>query len=283
MKMLLIEGYQPLASYRNPYTYFFAQTYPLPPPSTIRGMLGRATGDYYSMFDEVEVAVLGRSRGRGWEYTSMIKLLSAVPTEGDILVEIDLGEGKKDLGFLFNKEKRARRTPVKREFLYGLDLLILLKGRDDIIEELKKALEAPKHVLYLGRAEDVLFIKEVREYTYAGTLSKYDENRGDIHSPFQHLSFYVRRDQIIERYALNNPLPTYFIPVRVSFHPHAKDREMLIHLKPSQEVQFDTVYYASRPKDVYNRVRYMDANMIEVWMNKEYTPSVVGTVVLSWL
>ncbi|MEM5832075.1 MAG: CRISPR-associated protein Cas5, partial [Candidatus Aenigmatarchaeota archaeon] len=46
-RVLYIEIFQPFAQYRNPFTFYYAQTYPLPPKSTIIGMLQNAVGDWY--------------------------------------------------------------------------------------------------------------------------------------------------------------------------------------------------------------------------------------------
>ncbi|MGB9831021.1 MAG: CRISPR-associated protein Cas5, partial [Fervidicoccus fontis] len=44
---LFVEIFQPFAQYRNPFTFYYAQTYPLPPKSTILGMLQNAVEDWY--------------------------------------------------------------------------------------------------------------------------------------------------------------------------------------------------------------------------------------------
>jgi CRISPR-associated protein Cas5t len=46
-KTLFVEIFQPFAQYRNPFTFYYAQSYPLPPKSTIIGMLQNATDRYY--------------------------------------------------------------------------------------------------------------------------------------------------------------------------------------------------------------------------------------------
>ena len=46
-KIFLMEIFQPFAQYRNPFTFYYAQTYPLPPKSTIIGMLQNAQNDWY--------------------------------------------------------------------------------------------------------------------------------------------------------------------------------------------------------------------------------------------
>ena len=47
MQTLKVDLFLPFAQYRNPFTFFYAQTFPLPPKSTIVGMLQNLTGEYF--------------------------------------------------------------------------------------------------------------------------------------------------------------------------------------------------------------------------------------------
>ncbi len=226
-KILMVRAYQPQASYRNPYTFFFAQSYPLPPPSTIRGMLGRATGRYYYPFKEVKIGVMGKYGGKGWEYTQMIKLLRSYPVPGDILVDVDIGGGNKDIGFLFNKEKRVRRQPVYREVLYDVELLLVIGGPSNIVEEIGKALRRPRHSLYLGRSDDILIIEDVNVFKV-----KMERRSPDVYKILPYARQYLGDDwgmYIKRREGVAKPNSIqYYLPVRIIFMNEKSDKEMVI-------------------------------------------------------
>ncbi len=258
MKMLVVEAYQPQASYKNPYTYFFAQTFPLPPPSTIRGLLGRITGKYYHSFEDVKIAVAGKYGSRGWEYTQMLKVEEAMPVPGDIWIVTDTGGGKKDRGFLFNKEKRVRRTPVKRELLLDVHLYLFFKGEEKDMREVREAFERPKHSMYLGRADDILFVKDIKEYSYAG---EEDPEEGIITLPKEDLYMYVRFTEELK------DIPTYYIPERIEFNTDVSvtGRGVIALLRPAQKVHYTTVYYV----DAKTMNNVISSEALEVWKSGE--------------
>src|SRR3989338_7062233 len=73
-KTLFLELFQPFAQYRNPFTFYYGQTFPLPPKSTIIGMLQNACTMYYNeKFWYLKVSVHGGFESTFWNYKSLIK------------------------------------------------------------------------------------------------------------------------------------------------------------------------------------------------------------------
>jgi len=70
--ILFVEIFQPFAQYRNPFTFYYAQTYPLPPKSTIIGMLQNACNDWYGNNQEKDWEGLKVSIHGGFESISGI-------------------------------------------------------------------------------------------------------------------------------------------------------------------------------------------------------------------
>ena len=169
-EIILIELFQPFAQYRNPFTFYYAQTYPLPPKSTIIGMLQNAVGDWYGYkrwyknekgedknlwWDNLKVSIHGGFESVFWNYQQLIK--------GDVTLEklnnvITLWNQKLPL---YNNGIKSQRTPVYQQELFNGHLFIFLKGKKDLIDEIENALKNPQKILYLGRSEDVIFIKNI--------------------------------------------------------------------------------------------------------------------------
>lgn len=240
-RLLLICCIQPFAQYRNPFTFFYAQTFPLPPKSTIIGMLQNATNRYYDeSFWNLEISIHGGFESVFWSYSNLIK------------GEIYLKDGKllnKPKGKplpLYGGYKTSQRTPVIMQELYNGHLWIFIRDKNDFPywNELVQAIKNPNKVLSLGRTEDIIFIKEVHEG-----------------QEIQHSSKIIKKN-LWTRYPTylthkiplkNKKYPVYSVPVKVVF----KNNDMPI--KSKQEIdkttkrdsEFKTVVYAGIDSALY--------------------------------
>ncbi len=215
-RVLYIELFQPFAQYRNPFTFYYAQTYPLPPKSTIIGMLQNAVGEYYKEdLWSLQVSIHGGFESTFWNYQSLIK--------GEVSIS--------KIG-LVNKHKRnplgnswhpvyhynitAQRTPVYQQELFNGCIYIFLRGNKELLENINDALSKPKKTLYLGRSEDVVFIRRVE------FLDKSDYKPAKksiwLRYPMYIKRYIVRDGKRIEFPIKNQKYPVYSIPVTVKFY-----------------------------------------------------------------
>jgi len=236
-RTICIEVFQPFAQYRNPFTFYYAQTYPLPPKSTIIGMLQNATDMYYDLeFWKLKISVHGGFESVFWNYQQLIKGY----------VEIDrnfrvMNQGKP----LYNEGVKSQRTPVHQQELFNGHLYLFIRGAEKIIDEILCALENPKKILSLGRSEDVIFIRKIHadlETDNAKTARK---------SLWLTYPTYIRREircedgERREFPMKNQKYPVYSIPVYVLFlnggTPVRNKAE--ITKKTERKVSFETVVY----------------------------------------
>lgn len=203
-KILFIEIFQPFAQYRNPFTFYYAQTYLLPPKSTIIGMLQNAVGDWYG--DEcgienwwnLKVSVHGGFENGFWNYQSLIK--------GEITIDKNMRLINQNLP-LYGRGLTSQRTPVYQQELFNGHLYLFIRGEVNLIEKIKEALEKPKKVLSLGRSEDVIFIRNAKEI---GT-KKIIEVEGDIKLKYP---TYI----LLQGFPIKNQkYPVYSIPTKIIF------------------------------------------------------------------
>ncbi|MFH7882503.1 MAG: CRISPR-associated protein Cas5 [Candidatus Aenigmatarchaeota archaeon] len=179
MKALRIKLYQPVANYRPHYSMQVRHSYPLPPPSAVIGLihriLGMKSGNTYRDEGEtikgIDVAILGRYGGIGWDYqwllspqvkddrnilfTSSISPLKnikfkQVPGKIQLLIDVGLVLYIRIDFDLYEKETKEE---VKRKLNW--------QNENDALEGIKKAFLHPAEIPYLGRAEDLIIVKKV--------------------------------------------------------------------------------------------------------------------------
>jgi len=204
-KTLYIKIFQPFAQYRNPFTFYYAQTYPLPPKSTIIGMLQNANERYYDQeFWKLKVSVHGGFESVFWNYQQLIKGFPQLKRskDGDIyIVNQELP--------LYNEGFKSQRTPVHQQELFNGHLYIFIRGNKKLLNEIKDALDLPRKILYLGRSEDIIFIKRVEFVKENNIELKLAKKSLWLTYPtyIKHKNFPIK----------NKKYPIYSIPIKVLF------------------------------------------------------------------
>ena len=246
-KTLLIELFQPFAQYRNPFTFYYAQTYPLPPKSTVIGMLQNALNDWYGNergikeWWSLKVSVHGGFESIFWNYQQFIKgEISLVRVHGRPTLwnqwSTKREKGKVNQGPLYpTRDVTLKRTPspVLQQELFNGWLYILLRGKGKFLSEIKDALEKPRKILSLGRSEDVVFIRRVE------FIERKEKKAREIAIKYP---TYVRVPIEMLR---KKEYPTYSIPIRVVFKNNGKPvrHKAEISVKTFRDVDFKPVIY----------------------------------------
>jgi len=259
-KTLLLELFQPFAQYRNPFTFYYAQTYPLPPKSTIIGMLQNAVGDWYGKKEEYEIenekgekerrnrwwelkiSIHGGFESVYWNYQQLIKGELAFSEEG---IWINNPDTKKKNNWLplYSEGLTAQRTPIHQQELFNGHLYVFIRGDENLLEEIKKNLQNLKKILYLGRSEDVVFIRKVE---FIEPKEKDISVKGDIKLKFPtYISLKPKKEKGKEFPIKQQKFPVYSIPTKVLF----KNGDTFVKHKSEitknteREVDFATVIY----------------------------------------
>lgn len=205
-KILYINVFQPFAQYRNPFTFSYAQTFPLPPKSTIVGMLQNATGDYYNdNYNNLQISVHGVYQDIFWHYQHFIKGTPRLEVEGEKLV-LKGKDGKS----LYYTPTRSQRSPRKQQEIFNIRLHIFIKGNEEIINKINDALRKPRTNLYLGRSEDLIFIRK-------GPIYVEKINETEILDKKFNYGFYLYSKENDIKFAEELRLPTYYLPTQLKF------------------------------------------------------------------
>lgn len=174
MRCLKLKFYQEVASYIKPFAFKVGETYPLPPYSTVLGMLHRVLG-VTEYLEGLGLSIQGRYEDKFVDYRS---------------------------SYLYKKKDGIQKSPLNIHQLFGIELVIHVSGPEHILERLHSLIQEPKEFLSLGRKEDVVRIDRVswvdvteEDYEYDSKLLSYD-----LYVPLESLE----KDDIMGiRYRLN--------------------------------------------------------------------------------
>ena len=210
-RALELSLFLPYAVFRNPFTFIYTQTYPLPPPSTIVGMLQKSLNSF-DLYDrwkkhEIEVSIKGNYRSVFTHYVRKIK--GELYFDNSILNKVSRD---KEPETLINSD----RKPVFEQEIYSLELLIHIKTDHQLLEKFHEKLSKPQSIISVGRAENVAFyLKEPRIVDIKENVSAKD-------SYTLRYSTYAKPSQLLNKDA-KNYLPLSFIEVSYIYIAKGKD------------------------------------------------------------
>lgn len=149
MKALRLKLYQETACYKKPFAFKVAETYPLPPHSTVKGML-------HALLEAKElipmrISIQGRSDALLNDYQTHYFFKKANTNEFALILDgLEMERAYQDITTM----------PIYSHMLYHVELLIHVHADEAILEEIVKRLECNPTHLSLGRWEDLVRLDE---------------------------------------------------------------------------------------------------------------------------
>ena len=135
MQCLRLKLYTPTGIFKNPLSIKGIEVYPLPPYSTIIGLIYKAMG-------------------RRWEGESF-----QISLQGDYEAIYRDYVWFRKYNF---KDKVLEKLPLQVPILHNLRLLIHIKAEEKLLEEMEKAIKEPKELLFLSGGEYPVKVEEVK-------------------------------------------------------------------------------------------------------------------------
>lgn len=132
MEVLKVKIFQETAVYRNPITMEVIETYPLPAPSTVLGLIHQLIGAKETIWG-IDVSIQG-------EYDALLRDYQ-----------------------LYKKGDREIRYPIVVNALNGVNLVLHIKADESVLARIEDAFHSPPYYPYLGRAEDLLKVEDVKK------------------------------------------------------------------------------------------------------------------------
>ncbi|KZL91870.1 CRISPR-associated protein Cas5 [Clostridium magnum] len=151
-RAIRLEIYQNLVNYKKPTSFQLKESYPLPPPSTIIGMVHFACS--YTEYEPMKVAVQGNFKSRVYDLYTRYEFAGASYEEARHQLKLASNDGK---------VYGATRGIATSELLVDVNLIIHICPDDDTkVAEIYSAFKSPKEYISLGRREDLIRIDDVK-------------------------------------------------------------------------------------------------------------------------
>ena len=176
IKAIKLKIYQDLVNYKTPTSFQLRESYPLPPYSTVIGMVHKACG--FDHYVPMSVSIQGDyfSKVNNYQIFYYFKPNAAFE-KGRHKFYVECAGSDRKLGI--------NSGPAVIELLVDVNLVIHIKVHDDAqFNEIFEKLQRPLEYISLGRREDLAYIEDVRVVT----ISKKELDRNDI--PLKN-NFYV--------------------------------------------------------------------------------------------
>lgn len=149
MKALRLKLYQQTACYKKPFAFKVSETYPLPPHSTVKGMLHSTLNA--TTFIPMNISIQGKYDTLTTDYQTHYFFKKDKTSEFALTVD----------GLGVKREMNDITTmPIYMHMLYDVDLLIHVKAADEILEQLERVLTTNTTHLSLGRWEDLVRVDQ---------------------------------------------------------------------------------------------------------------------------
>ena len=144
MKILKLRLFQETACYKKPFAFKIEETYPLPPYSTVIGMLHKILGAKSEEYYPMNISIQGDYESLNLNYIRKIKFATE--------------KKKREYKRKYNIDMDATTAPFYTQFLFNVNLIIHVKAEDDIIDKIYNNIISGKESFTLGRNEDLVRI-----------------------------------------------------------------------------------------------------------------------------
>lgn len=135
LKILKLKLFQETACYKKPFAFKVAESYPLPPYSTVIGMFHKILGAGSNEYHPMDISVQG-------EYESIFSNYQNLR--------------------MFKGKEQVTAMPRNVHQLLNVNLVIHMKSDDETVEKIYENIINGKETFTLGRNEDLVRVDEVK-------------------------------------------------------------------------------------------------------------------------
>lgn len=151
-KAIRIECFQNLVNYRKPSSFIIKESYPLPPYSTVLGMIHKACGYQSGDFHSMKISIQGRNSGS----------VSELYTRYSFSLDTKYEEGRHNICIKEeDKSYGAFKGVAHVELICNNHMIIHVVPAQEDFDTVYQSLNNPPVYLALGRHEDILDIHAV--------------------------------------------------------------------------------------------------------------------------
>ena len=148
-RAIRVKCFQNLVNYKKPSSFIIKETFPLPPYSTVLGMIHAACG--YTEFHPMKLCIQGTNSGTVSELYTRYSFSAGTKYE----------EGRHQICVEDGEKYGIFRGIANVELVCDNDMVIHVIPEEDDFEKVYNSLKYPPKYLSLGRYEDLLDIERV--------------------------------------------------------------------------------------------------------------------------
>ncbi|MGN8843089.1 type I-B CRISPR-associated protein Cas5b [Niallia sp. HCP3S3_B10] len=153
MRALRIKLYQNMVNYKLPSSFQLKETYPLPPYSTVSGMIHRVCG--FTEYHPLKISIGGDYYSKVNDLATRYEFAAATYETARHAYKLHSSEDNRDYGLA--------RGVSTTELLTDVELMIhILPEKEEDLEVLYQSFKNPSEYISLGRREDLARIEEVK-------------------------------------------------------------------------------------------------------------------------
>ncbi|RYL93715.1 type I-B CRISPR-associated protein Cas5b [Sporolactobacillus sp. THM19-2] len=174
MKAIRIKIYQNLVNYMQPASFQLKETYPLPPYSTVSGMIHRVCR--YKEYHPMKISIQGDYYSKVNDLNTRYEFAAATYEPKRHTFRLHSRKDNRDYGLI--------RGVTTTELLTDVHLIIHLIPQQEDFDQIYHALLKPSEYLSLGRREDIVRIDEVKRVNVEKVVLDEDEDLTLKHSAY---------------------------------------------------------------------------------------------------
>lgn len=175
-KAIRLEIYQNLVNYKKPTSFQLKESYPLPAPSTVIGMIHFACG--FKEYKPMNVSISGEYKSKVYDLYTRYEFAGSTFEKDRHQLKINSKEDGKSYG--------VTRGVSTTELLVDVNLIIhVIPEDEELLETILNSFKKPNEYISLGRREDLILIKKA-EIVYLEEAYRLDENikfKGNYYIP----------------------------------------------------------------------------------------------------
>lgn len=153
MKVLRIKAYQETACYKKPFANKVTETYPLPPYSTVKGLI-------HSVLEADQLIPFSLSIQGTYESMLIDYKKTYFVKKHEFAMPIVLDGLASELPAYSTNVMTS--MPLYTHMLYNIELVFHIKANDQVLDEIYHAFTNLRSFISLGRHEDILRLDEVK-------------------------------------------------------------------------------------------------------------------------
>ncbi len=249
MQAVKLKITQDFVNYKMPTSFQLKETYPLPPYSTVIGMVHNLCG--YVAYEPMKISIQGRH----------------ISKVNDLYTRYEFKPGMKfdAVRHQLNVEGAGiTRGAATAELLVGLEMIVhIVPENQEKVNEIYEALETPHEYPSLGRREDLAVFEYVKIVEFNHVQMEDDYAPGNLGYCAYIPVHFLREDVKVEAKLSNRARGTYYKLNKAYERVNKGTAKKPHYIRSWQKVQ---VLYASRVKAVEDAVIKIDEEDDVLWL-----------------